>query len=159
MRNQNKEKQMESLDHQEIELSLKDQLVIQRLEQMVKEIGSKIGLAKIADVSPQAVNNWFKNGKVSVDSALKLHKHFGYPVEWILGKDNSDNSVISGNKSLNVVGTTMNGGLVNQVNNEGTLCTEDLVEIKAQLARLETKLDLLQRIETKIDVILMQKEK
>ncbi|CDF99489.1 Hypothetical protein AJF4211_002070 [Avibacterium paragallinarum JF4211] len=53
----------------------------------------------------------------------------------------------------------MNGGLVNQVNNEGSLCAEDLVEIKAQLARLETKLDLLQRIETKIDVILMQKEK
>ncbi|MCZ0221750.1 helix-turn-helix domain-containing protein, partial [Escherichia coli] len=47
----------------------------------------KVELSKIAEVSPQAVNNWFKTGLISKDSANKLASELGVSIDWLLYGD------------------------------------------------------------------------
>lgn len=47
---------------------------------------SKAELARIACVSPQAVNNWFKRGEIGKDSAIKIAAETGLNLSWILGE-------------------------------------------------------------------------
>lgn len=63
--------------------------VIQRLNQIMQEKNLKqIDLTSIAEVTPQAVNNWFKRGKISTDSARKICLYTGHSLEWLLsGKE------------------------------------------------------------------------
>lgn len=61
-------------------------LVIERLQQVLNEQNiKKSALARVAGVTPQAINNWFNNGKISVDSAKLISDQFGYPIDWLLG--------------------------------------------------------------------------
>lgn len=71
-------------------MKAREQIVIERLQQILDETGlKKTDLAKIANVKPQAINNWFKNGKVSVNSATAISEHLGrYKTDWILGGNN-----------------------------------------------------------------------
>lgn len=50
---------------------------------------SKAELARIAGVSPQAVNNWFKRGEIGKDSAIKIASATGIDLSWILGDSDS----------------------------------------------------------------------
>ena len=63
-------------------------IIRERLDRIISEQKiNKAKLAEVADVSAQAVNNWYKNGKISVKSAMSISQKYGYPVEWVLGGD------------------------------------------------------------------------
>lgn len=64
---------------------------IERLKQLVELVGvKKVELSKIAEVSPQAVNNWFKTGLISKDSANKLASELGVSIDWLLYGDSKE---------------------------------------------------------------------
>lgn len=70
----------------------RDQIVIDRLKQLINETGiSKAELSRIAKKTPQAVNNWFNNGKISVASARLICDKLGYSVNWLLGSEEALN--------------------------------------------------------------------
>lgn len=77
---------------------MKNEIIKDRLQQILDEQRvTKTSLAKIANVTAQAVNNWFNNGKVSTDSARAIAEEFGYSVDWILG---GSNTIVKGNSKL-----------------------------------------------------------
>lgn len=62
--------------------------IVSRLNELITQKGvSKTELARIAGVSPQSVNGWFKRGNVGKVSALRLAAHFDVSVAWLLGDD------------------------------------------------------------------------
>lgn len=64
----------------------RNQLVIERLQKILNEKNiSKAELARTSKITPQAVNNWFKNGKISLDAASLISARYGYTIDWILG--------------------------------------------------------------------------
>ncbi|WP_261666922.1 S24 family peptidase [Erwinia mallotivora] len=65
---------------------------------------SKAELARIAGVSPQAVNNWFKRGEIGKDSAIKIAAETGLNLSWILGE--GDNPTTS---EVEIVGNLKDG--------------------------------------------------
>lgn len=66
----------------------------ERLDQIITEQKiNKAKLGEVAGVSAQAVNNWYKKGKISVTSAKAIYQKYGYSIEWILGGDESKASV------------------------------------------------------------------
>lgn len=74
------------------------EIIRERLDQIITE--QKINKAKLgeaAGVSAQAVNNWYKKGKISIDSAKAIYQKYGYSIEWILGGDESKASVNQNN--------------------------------------------------------------
>ncbi|WP_338885358.1 helix-turn-helix domain-containing protein [Xenorhabdus sp. TH1] len=65
--------------------------VLARLNELMDQQGiSKADMARIAGVSPQAVNNWFNRGDIGKRSAQKLAQHAGVSVDWILGDSDVD---------------------------------------------------------------------
>ncbi|EPV3118261.1 helix-turn-helix domain-containing protein [Yersinia alsatica] len=65
-------------------------IVVNRLNQLIEQNGiSKAEMARIAGVTSQAVNNWFKRGDIGKKSAQKIAAKMGVSVDWILGE--SDN--------------------------------------------------------------------
>ncbi len=44
-------------------------------------------MAKVANVSKQAVTGWFRTGKISKESALAIADAAGVSVPWLLGED------------------------------------------------------------------------
>lgn len=44
-------------------------------------------MAKVANVSKQAVTGWFRTGKISKESALAVADAAGVSVPWLLGED------------------------------------------------------------------------
>ncbi|MDK9607078.1 helix-turn-helix domain-containing protein [Lelliottia wanjuensis] len=62
-----------------------NQAQIERLQQLLSDTGArKVDLATYAGVSQQAVNNWFKYGHVSKDSASKIAAALNISVDWLL---------------------------------------------------------------------------
>lgn len=76
------------------------EIIRERLDQIITEQKiNKAKLGEVAGVSAQAVNNWYKKGKISVSSAKAIYQKYGYSIEWILGGDESQASVISNDGS------------------------------------------------------------
>nr|DAM72550.1 MAG TPA: Repressor protein CI [Caudoviricetes sp.] len=74
------------------------EIIRERLDQIITE--QKINKAKLGEVaggSAQAGNNWYKKGKISIDSAKAIYQKYGYSIEWILGGDESKASVNQNN--------------------------------------------------------------
>lgn len=70
------------------------EIIRERLDQIITEQKiNKAKLGEVAGVSAQAVNNWYKKGKISVSSAKAIYQKYGYSIEWILGGDESQASV------------------------------------------------------------------
>lgn len=70
------------------------EVIRERLDQIITEQKiNKAKLGEVAGVSAQAVNNWYKKGKISVSSAKAIYQKYGYSIEWILGGDESQASV------------------------------------------------------------------
>lgn len=44
------------------------------IEKVVKDFGSQIALARLLDVTPQAVNEWLKRGRISATAAALLEE-------------------------------------------------------------------------------------
>ncbi|MBK4723936.1 helix-turn-helix transcriptional regulator [Pantoea agglomerans] len=76
---------------------------LSRPEELLKAANvTKAGLARLAEVSPQAVNNWFKRGEIGKTAAIKIAASTGLSLSWILGEDN-------GSDSIEVVGGARDG--------------------------------------------------
>lgn len=76
---------------------------LSRPEELLKAANvTKAGLARLAEVSPQAVNNWFKRGEIGKTAAIKIAASTGLSLSWILGED-------SGSDSIEVVGGARDG--------------------------------------------------
>ncbi|BCU56027.1 hypothetical protein ENKO_26210 [Enterobacter kobei] len=48
---------------------------------------TKSDMARVAGVTPQSVNGWFKKGVISKKSALAVADAAGVSVPWLLGED------------------------------------------------------------------------
>lgn len=61
--------------------------VIARLTELNEKGLSKVEMARVANVSKQAVTGWFKTGKISKESAVSIADAAGVSVPWLLGED------------------------------------------------------------------------
>lgn len=77
---------------------LNNQLVA-RLEEITQRGISKADMARIAGVTPQAVNGWFKKGVISKKSALAIAEAANVSVTWLLGEKVSEDSGLKPNES------------------------------------------------------------
>lgn len=67
---------------------------LSRPEELLKAANvTKAGLARLAEVSPQAVNNWFKRGEIGKAAAIKIAAATGLSLSWILGEDHGCDSI------------------------------------------------------------------
>lgn len=58
-------------------------------------------MARIAEVSPQSVNGWFKRGSISKESAMKISAALGVSLNWLLGHDTpSENELTQDEREL-----------------------------------------------------------
>ncbi|HCM9647137.1 TPA: helix-turn-helix domain-containing protein [Enterobacter bugandensis] len=64
-----------------------NQSLISRLTELNNKGFSKTEMAKVANVSKQAVTGWFRTGKMSKESALALADAAGVSVPWLLGEE------------------------------------------------------------------------
>ncbi|MFS4722922.1 helix-turn-helix domain-containing protein, partial [Klebsiella pneumoniae] len=60
---------------------------VERLTEITDRGVTKADMARIAGVTPQAVNGWFKKGVISKKSALAIADAVGISVAWLLGED------------------------------------------------------------------------
>ncbi|MBJ8824820.1 helix-turn-helix domain-containing protein [Citrobacter portucalensis] len=77
---------------------LNNQLVA-RLEEITQRGISKAEMARIAGVTPQAVNGWFKKGVISKKSAIAIAEAANVSVTWLLGEKVSEDSGLKPNES------------------------------------------------------------
>ncbi|EMI2431508.1 helix-turn-helix domain-containing protein [Klebsiella oxytoca] len=70
---------------------LNNQLVA-RLVEITQRGISKADMARIAGVTPQAVNGWFKKGAISKKSAIAIAEAANVSVTWLLGEEVSEDS-------------------------------------------------------------------
>nr|WP_032667625.1 helix-turn-helix domain-containing protein [Enterobacter roggenkampii] len=62
-------------------------VLVERLNEIADRGVTKADMARIAGVTPQAVNGWFKKGVISKKSALAIADAVGISVAWLLGED------------------------------------------------------------------------
>jgi len=62
-------------------------ILVERLTEITDRGVTKADMARIAGVTPQAVNGWFKKGVISKKSALAIADAVGISVAWLLGED------------------------------------------------------------------------
>jgi transcriptional regulator with XRE-family HTH domain len=69
-------------------LNRHDHALAVRLDELLKMKGiSKAEMARIAGVSPQSVNGWYRRGQISKTSALRLSTTLSVPLPWLLGEE------------------------------------------------------------------------
>ncbi|WP_190274679.1 S24 family peptidase [Pantoea sp. At-9b] len=101
-----------------------------RLDELLKAANlSKADLARIAGVSPQAVNNWFKRGEIGKDSAIKISAATGLDLSWVLGESDQMYSTPHQKPAseVEVVGNIMNG--VIPVKGDAVLGMDGLIDM------------------------------
>lgn len=81
-----------SLSKRLILLSMKEKtvlnpLLVDRLSELNGRGMTKSDMARVAGVTPQSVNGWFKKGVISKKSALAVADAAGVSVPWLLGED------------------------------------------------------------------------
>ncbi|HED1243197.1 TPA: helix-turn-helix domain-containing protein [Enterobacter bugandensis] len=64
-----------------------NQILVERLSEINARGITKADMARIAGVTPQAVNGWFKKGVISKKSALAISDAVGVSVAWLLGEE------------------------------------------------------------------------
>lgn len=75
-----------------------NRVLIERLNEINSRGVSKADMARIAGVTPQAVNGWFKKGVISKKSALAIADAVGISVAWLLGEEVGEKSGIKPNE-------------------------------------------------------------
>ncbi|TNV22854.1 helix-turn-helix transcriptional regulator [Buttiauxella sp. B2] len=76
-------------------------LITQRLNELVKSKGvSKAELARVAGVSPQSVNGWFKRGSISKEAAAKLSAEYDVSLSWLLGEGKQEGELTAEEQRL-----------------------------------------------------------
>jgi transcriptional regulator with XRE-family HTH domain len=76
-----------------------DDQQVARLIEITERGISKADMARIAGVTPQAVNGWFKRGAISKKSAVAIADAAGVSVAWLLGEEVEENSGLKPNES------------------------------------------------------------
>ncbi|HFD6833623.1 TPA: helix-turn-helix domain-containing protein [Klebsiella oxytoca] len=66
--------------------------LVERLAELNSRGISKSDMARIANVTPQSVNGWFKKGVISKKSAIAIAEAAGVSVAWLLGEDVEEGS-------------------------------------------------------------------
>lgn len=67
-----------------------ESIVAKRLNELMRSTRTtKANLARVAGVSPQSVNGWFKRGSISKEAASRLSHEYGVPLAWLLGESES----------------------------------------------------------------------
>ncbi|NWC66036.1 helix-turn-helix domain-containing protein [Cedecea sp. P7760] len=81
-----------------------DEQLISRLVEITERGISKADMARIAGVTPQAVNGWFKKGAISKKSAIAIAEAANVSVAWLLGEEVSEKTGLKSNegKMLNL---------------------------------------------------------
>ncbi|MCR4457610.1 helix-turn-helix domain-containing protein [Pseudescherichia sp. L3] len=69
------------------EKSLLNPILVERLSELNGRGMTKSDMARIAQVTPQSVNGWFKKGVISKKSALAIADAAGVSMPWLLGED------------------------------------------------------------------------
>ncbi|HDY7345902.1 TPA: helix-turn-helix domain-containing protein [Klebsiella pneumoniae] len=69
------------------EKTLLNPTLVERLTELNGRGMSKSDMARIAGVTPQSVNGWFKKGVISKKSALAVAEAAGVSLPWLLGED------------------------------------------------------------------------
>ncbi|HAV1839910.1 TPA: helix-turn-helix domain-containing protein [Enterobacter hormaechei subsp. steigerwaltii] len=83
------------------EKTLLNPTLVERLTELNGRGMSKSDMARIAGVTPQSVNGWFKKGVISKKSALAVADAAGVSVPWLLGEDvNEKNGLKSDEQRL-----------------------------------------------------------
>ena len=73
--------------------------LVARLEEITQRGISKADMARIAGVTPQAVNGWFKKGVISKKSAIAIADAANVSVTWLLGEEVSEDSGLKPNEN------------------------------------------------------------
>ncbi|EAA8522414.1 helix-turn-helix domain-containing protein [Salmonella enterica subsp. enterica serovar Give] len=69
------------------EKKLLNPILVERLTELTLRGMTKSDMARIAGITPQSVNGWFKKGAMSKESALAVADAAGVSVPWLLGED------------------------------------------------------------------------
>ncbi|EKS6583739.1 helix-turn-helix domain-containing protein [Enterobacter sp. FR 78] len=69
------------------EKTVLNKILVERLSELNGRGITKSDMARIAGVTPQSVNGWFKKGVISKKSALAVANAAGVSVPWLLGED------------------------------------------------------------------------
>ncbi|EDI9802253.1 helix-turn-helix domain-containing protein [Salmonella enterica] len=72
--------------------------LVERLTEIADRGITKADMARIAGVTPQAVNGWFKKGVISKKSALAIADAVGISVAWLLGEEVSETDGLKPNE-------------------------------------------------------------
>ena len=62
-------------------------ILVERLTELTKRGMTKSDMARVAGITPQSVNGWFKKGFISKGSALAVADAAGVSVPWLLGEE------------------------------------------------------------------------
>ncbi|WP_368919098.1 helix-turn-helix domain-containing protein [Citrobacter sp. RHB21-C01] len=76
-----------------------DNQLVARLEEITQRGISKAEMARIAGVTPQAVNGWFKKGVISKKSAIAIADAANVSVTWLLGEEVAEDSGLKPNET------------------------------------------------------------
>ncbi|HCT3929872.1 MULTISPECIES: helix-turn-helix domain-containing protein [unclassified Citrobacter] len=76
-----------------------DNQLVARLEEITQRGISKAEMARIAGVTPQAVNGWFKKGVISKKSAIAIAAAANVSVTWLLGEKVAEDSGLKPNET------------------------------------------------------------
>lgn len=76
-----------------------DNQLVARLEEITQRGISKAEMARIAGVTPQAVNGWFKKGVISKKSAIAIAGAANVSVTWLLGEKVAEDSGLKPNET------------------------------------------------------------
>ncbi|EML4683354.1 TPA: helix-turn-helix domain-containing protein [Citrobacter farmeri] len=76
-----------------------DNQLVARLEEITQRGISKAEMARIAGVTPQAVNGWFKKGVISKKSAIAIAAAANVSVTWLLGEKVAEDSGLKPNEN------------------------------------------------------------
>lgn len=72
--------------------------LVERLTEIADRGITKADMARIAGVTPQAVNGWFKKGVISKKFALAIADAVGISVAWLLGEEVSETDGLKPNE-------------------------------------------------------------
>ncbi|MBS0877962.1 MULTISPECIES: helix-turn-helix domain-containing protein [unclassified Tatumella] len=62
-------------------------ILVERLTELTRRGMTKSDMARVAGITPQSVNGWFKKGVISKGSALAVADAAGVSVPWLLGEE------------------------------------------------------------------------
>lgn len=73
--------------------------LVDRLEELNSRGIRKSDMARIAGITPQAVNGWYRQGAISKKSALALCEVAGVSMQWLMGIEEEERGGLTASES------------------------------------------------------------